>query len=179
MQWNTLERWSPRIWPLTIVIGVSVLIVALYNLCLTVRADRPQLVSTEARIFVNPNANPPELVRFTWGNMGKRSALRGTAILFTITEDGNRHETFEKSEITAAGHSTTLTPTFGYGGAQMRVDMKKYLGLFLACVEYYDEVNNPYQQPFLFRLSTQPTTDTRLDEVPSSTYPHASATCVG
>jgi hypothetical protein len=169
-QWNRLEKWSPRIWPLTIGVGLLVLGVALYNLCLTLKADRPELVSTEARLSVSPGATSPEGVGFTWGNVGKRSALRGTVTLFTVSDDGNRHEKFSQSEIASVGGSgsTTLTPTFGYGTAYLPVDMHKFLGLFLACVKYDDETNNSYKQKFLFRLGNTTSSVTTLDELPST-----------
>lgn len=164
--------------------GLSLIVIgiAVYNLCLTKQADRPELVTTDARLYINHSGNPPpELVAITWGNMGKRSALRGTATLFTISEDGLRHEKFGYSEITSGANSssTTLTPTFGFGYAQISIDMHKFLGLFLVCVKYHDETNHSYKQKFIFRQGT-PFSDhvlTRLDELPSSKYPHA--TCVG
>jgi hypothetical protein len=91
--------------------------------------------------------------------------------LFTISNEGNRHEKFAQSEITAGvGGSTTLTPTFGYGSAYLLpVDMHKFLGLFLACIKYHDEANNSYKQRYLFRLGNKVNnTVTTLDELPST-----------
>jgi hypothetical protein len=145
--------------------------IASSNLILTIRANRPELVSTQATLFINPDANPPEWVALNWNNIGKRSALRGTATLFTVSNDGNRHEKFAQSEIIASvGGSTTLLPTFGYGSAYLLpVDMHQFLGLFLACIKYHDEANNSYKQRYLFRLGNKVNNSvTTLDELPST-----------
>jgi hypothetical protein len=187
------KRWLARLWSRVEVIGkgawIPILLVAslgltvsLYNLYLSIKADRPKLVSMEATLFENSNAKPPEIVVFNWNNMGKRSALRGTVTLFTVSDDGNRQEKLGQSEISPANSSTTLTPTFGYGSARISVNMQKFLGLFLACVEYYDEESNPYKQNFLIRLGTKEwypplppsaepnSSHTRLEVLPSSTH---------
>jgi hypothetical protein len=151
----------------SIVIGFAV-----YNLRLTIKADTPKLVPTDARLYINhAGARPPELVDITWGNMGKRPAFRGTATLFTVSEDGKRHEKFGFSEISSpsGSNSTTIVPTFGVGYARIPVEMEKFLGLFLVCVKYYDETNHSYRQTFSFRQGA-PFNDhvlTRLDELPS------------
>jgi hypothetical protein len=158
-------------WSIGWLLSLIVIGFAVYNLYLTIKADRPNLVTTDARIYINPLVIPPtELVTITWGNMGRRSALRGTATLFTVSEDGNRHEKFGVSEITSGTNSTTMTPTFGYGYAQMPLDIHKFLGLFLVCIKYHEERNYSYRQTFLFRKGA-PFPDhvlTRLDELPST-----------
>jgi hypothetical protein len=168
MEWKGLEKWSPRIWPFTVGVGLVILIAALYNLYLTIKASRPELVSTDAKLYVNPAGNPPEWVSITWGNIGKKPAFRGTAILFTVSDDGNRHEKFGEREITTATNSTTLIPTFGYGSANIGVNMQKFLGVFLACVKYIDE-DYSYKQSFIFQKSTESADKTliHLDEIPS------------
>jgi hypothetical protein len=50
----------------SIVIGI-----ASSNLILTIRANRPELASTQATLTVSPEATTPEWVRITWGNVGK------------------------------------------------------------------------------------------------------------
>lgn len=162
------ESWDRRkIWiaPLLTVVVIGI---ALFNVWLTTRANRPLLVSTNAVLFVNPVATPPEMVRITWGNMGKKSALRGTGTLFTVSDDGKRYQKVGVEEITA-GNTTTLTPTFGYGYLEITVDMQKFLGSFLACIKYYDETNYSYRQHFLFRVGATSADHTvkKLDELPS------------
>jgi hypothetical protein len=133
-------------------------------------SQRPKLVTTDARLYINHAGNPPpELVQLFWRN-GERAAFRGAATVFTVSEDGNQHEKFGLSEITVdwQNTSTTLLP-FGSGYAQIPVDMNKFLGMFLVCAKYYDEANHSYRQAFLFRRGT-PFNDhilTRLDELPS------------
>jgi hypothetical protein len=91
MSYKWLERWSPRIWPVTVAITFTALIAVLYNLHLTINASRPELASTEAKLYVNAAGNPPEWVSLTWGNIGKRPALRGAVTLFLSarTETGS------------------------------------------------------------------------------------------
>jgi len=160
------ETWKVWIAP---ALTLIVICIASSNLILTIRANRPALVSTQATLFINPDAKPPEWVALNWNNIGKRSALRGTVTLLTVSSDGYRHEKFAQSEITAGG-STTLTPTFGYGSAYLLpVDMHKFLGLFLACIKYHDEANNSYKQRYLFRLGNKINNSaTTLDELPST-----------
>jgi hypothetical protein len=136
-------------------------------------SERPQLVVTDGRLYINHQANPPpEWVRITWGNTGKTAASRGTATLFTISEDGKRHEKFGTSEITAGNNSsTTLVPTFGYGSAFVSIDMQMFLGLFLVCIKYHDG-NLSYRQHFVFRQGSPLTEQflTRLDELSSTHF---------
>jgi len=85
--------------------------------------------------------------------MGKRSALRGTATLFTVSDDGRQYQKFGLSEITN-GMNTTLTPALtprSQGSVQIRINRNKLLGLFLVYVKYYDETNRSYKQRFLSR----------------------------
>lgn len=147
--------------------------IASYNLFMTIKANRPELVSIQAKLSVVPAATPPEWVSLTWNNTGKRSAVRGTVTLFTVSDDGKRHEKYSQSEIFAGG-TTTLTPILSYGSALLLpVDMHKFLGLFLACVKYHDEDNNSYKQAFLFGLADHlDNFITRLDELPSTRYSH-------
>jgi hypothetical protein len=145
-----------------IVIGFAV-----YNRWLAIQEDRPNFVTTGARLYINHAGQPPpELVDITWGNTGKRSALRGGATLYTVSEDGNQHEKFGVSEIS---DGTTIVPTFGIAHMTISVDMSKFLGLFLVCVKYYNETNHSYRQTFSFPRGA-PMNDhvlTRLDELPS------------
>jgi len=176
-KWATEERQRagrvPRrsLWVSGIALAVSVTVAGLTWWHWS-ESDRPKLVATDARLYINHAGNPPpELVQITWGNIGQRAALRGTATVFSISEDGNRHEKFGISEITAGPQSsnTTLMPTFGVGYVQMSVDMQKFLGIFLVCVKYHDETNHSYRQNFVFHPGA-PFSDrilTRLDELPS------------
>jgi hypothetical protein len=93
--------------------------------------------------------------------------------LFTVSEDWNRREKIGQAEITLAGSdgpnsSSTLSPAFGVGSAQMAVDMSKFLKFFLVCVQYYDETDTPYaDQKFAFQLPDQLGNVNRLDEIAS------------
>jgi hypothetical protein len=142
------------------------------------RANRPELVLIEATLSENPTITPSAQADLTWANVGQRSAQRGTATLFTVSNDGARREKFEKSQITAVSRTTntTLTPV-SRGTVHISPDMRRFLGLFLACVEYYDEKNNSYEQTFLLRVGIErlpngapPSTITPIDELPSSTH---------
>jgi hypothetical protein len=126
-----------------IVIGFAV-----YNRWLAIQEDRPNFVTTGARLYINHAGQPPpESVDITWGNTGKRSVLRGAATLFTVSEDGNRHEKFGVSEIS---DGATIVPTFGIGHVTIPVEMSKFLGRLLVCVKYYDETNHSCRQTFSF-----------------------------
>jgi len=169
----TIEAWSPRTWPITIAIALCILGVAIYNLYLLHTANRPQLVATESRLSINPNANPPEFVFVSWGNMGKQSAHRGTAIFHTMTEKGDDPPTrLAMSEI-SNGRTTTLVPTFGYASAMVVIDMSKFLGVFLVCTQYFDDYDKPYHQEFLFRRGDkQPDGIIPLIELPPAKRSH-------
>lgn len=167
------EKRKRATWKVWIAPALTLIVIGIAstNLILTITANRPELVSTQAMLSTNPHGNPSEWVSLNWNNIGKRSALRGTVTLFTISSDGNQHEKFAQSEITASvGGSTTLTPTFGYGSAYLLpVDMHKFLGLFLACIKYHDDANHSYKQRYLFRLGNRINNfTTTLDELPST-----------
>ena len=86
--------------------------------------------------------------------------------MYTVSEDGNRHEKFGVSEIS---DGTTIVPTFGIAHVTIPIEMRKFLGLFVVCVKYYNETNHSYRQAFSFRRGA-PMNDhvlTRLDELPS------------
>jgi hypothetical protein len=156
---------------------VLILLIAVINLSLTLSANRPDLVSVQATLYANSATNPPEFVRINWNNIGKRSAHRGVAILYSLADDGARFEKFGVASIgsTALNQSTPVPPITGYGGAMIRVEMNKFLGLFLACVTYYDDSNNQYQQRFTYSLGERAldNSTTWLNEVP----PNAKIRC--
>ena len=174
-KWATEERQRasrvPRrsFWVACAALAVSITVGA-FTLWHWRESERPKLVTTDARLYINHAGNPPpELIQLFWRN-GERAAFRGAATVFTVSEDGNQHEKFGLSEITVdwQSTSTTLVP-FGSGYAQIPVDMNKFLGMLLVCVKYYDEENHSYRQTFLFRRGA-PFNDhilTRLDELPS------------
>jgi hypothetical protein len=158
--------------------GLSLIVIsiALYNVFITKQTDSPELISAYAKLFINQQALPHELVTTGWVNMGKRTVLRGIATLYTVSKDGSRYHKFGYSEITnGAGSSiTTIAPGLGNGAyAQFAVDMKKFLGLFLICTKYRDENGRSYNQKFVYELGEHlEETITRLDEVASSQIPH-------
>ncbi len=174
-KWATEERLRasrvPRrsFWVACAALAVSITVGA-FTLWHWRESERPKLVITDARLYINhAGSPPPELVQLSWRN-GERAAFRGAATVFTVSEDGNQHEKVGLREITAdlQSTSTTLVP-FGSGYAQIPVDMNKFLGMFLVCVKYYDEANHSYRQTFRFRRGA-PFNDhilTRLDELPS------------
>jgi hypothetical protein len=147
-----LERWSARIWPITLLISVLILAVAATNLSILIGSNRPELVSMQPILYVSAAANPPEFVRLAWTNVGKRSAHRGTAILYTVSKDGARLEKLGAGNIgnLSLNQSTPIPPTTN-GSTTITVDMGKFVDLFLACVTYYDESDNRYPQSFLYK----------------------------
>ena len=175
-KWATEQRQSERRvsrWIMSI--AVATLLVAAAGGAFTwwqwSESERPKLVTTGARLYINHSGSPPpELVQIDWRNIGHRAALRGTASVFTVSEDGKHQHHFGFSEITVdpQNSSTTLVP-FGDGYAERPIDMDRFLGLFLVCVKYHDETNHSYKQPFLLRPGALLPDHvlTRLDELPS------------
>jgi hypothetical protein len=162
MTWNWSE-WGKRIWPISILI----LFVSLYSLYLQITANRPKLVLTSTTLSINKEgAN----VSMSWNNNGKISVHNGTVTLFTINENARRYETYG-GKLIANGNLTTLVPIFGNGGAEIAVDMAKFLGVFFACTELYDDDNERYVQLFFFRpREGSPETPSRvLEEVSLAT----------
>jgi hypothetical protein len=173
-KWATEERSRAgrpgrrSLWLSGAAITVSV-IVAASNWWHWRESETPKFVSTDARLYINHSGNPPpELVQLYWRN-GNGAAFRGKVTLFTVSEGGNRPERFEISDVTAGWQSTSTTiAPFSPAYAQIPVDMTKFLGLFLACVKYYDEENHSHRQTFLFRRGAPiDVTFTQLNEVPS------------
>jgi hypothetical protein len=95
---NKLEEWSPRIWPLTLGLGLLVLLVAGTSLYLTITSNRPELVATNASLYNQSNGKSG--VQFSWINIGKRPARQGAATLFSVSDDGNRYDKLETGKIT-------------------------------------------------------------------------------
>jgi hypothetical protein len=153
-----------------------VIFIALYNLYITKQADRPELISADARLYIAQQALPHELFTIGWVNMGKRAALRGTATLYTVSKDGGHFYKFGYSEITNGSNSSVTTIPPGLGSmpyAQFPVDMQKFLGLFLVCTKYRDDNDGPYKQKFTFELGAHlAETITRLNEAASSKIPN-------
>ena len=153
-------------------LSLIVICIAIYNVFITKQADRPELISADAKLFTNQQALPHELVTIGWVNMGKRAALRGTATLYTVSKDGGRFYKFGYSEITNGWNSSVTTIAPGLGStpyAQFPVDMQKFLGLFLVCTKYRDDNGHSYKQNFIFELGPHSgETTTRLDEAASS-----------
>ena len=134
------------------------------------------MIATEARLYVDQQNNPRELVRFGWANTGPRTAHRGTATLYTIRESGNEPPIkFGVGEINSGGGDKDripIQPTFGRGSAAIAVDMSKFLGVFLVCTTYYDDADYPYHQEFLFIRGEEQNKVASLHELPPSKHSH-------
>jgi hypothetical protein len=119
------------------------------NYRLQLNANRPELITAGPRI--NLNTHPESLVVY-WDNVGRKPARRGSATLFTVSKDSKRQERIRTAEIMGAG--SNVNP--GYGGqAEFSVDMQRFLGMFLVCTIYFDEVGAMYEQAFLFQLGPE------------------------
>jgi hypothetical protein len=156
-------------------IGLCVLVISGATFCLTISADRPDFSWIDGSLFVSSQAT----VSLTWNNTGKRPAYMATVTLFSINEDGKRHETFgEKKEIQVREflrETRTITPTDFGTAANIVVDMNKFLGFILACVEYHDHEQNVYEQNYLFKPSfvpndVNPNKSSPLNELPTSKH---------
>jgi hypothetical protein len=158
-------------WGVGWILSLIVIGIAAYNLHLTLSADRPTLIITNARLYINPASDPSQLVQFDWRNNGKKSVLRGTVTLFSVSEDGGNQQPvkygLKEITINAQDPSTTILPTAG-AYTEIPVDMERFLGLFLACVKYHDDTNASYKQKFLLQRGTPyATVLAHLEEVPS------------
>jgi hypothetical protein len=165
--WAWLEEASKRAWVLILLVGVVSLGFVVANYRLQLNANRPELITAGPRI--NLNTHPESLVVY-WGNIGRKPARRGIATLFTVSEDRKQKQKIATANITGAG--SNVNPGSG-GQAEFSVDMQKFLGTFLTCVEYFDDVGVAYRQAFLFRVGAEVVTGVKsLDELAPPDYQH-------
>jgi hypothetical protein len=171
--WRNVTFWNSVGTVLSILIALAAAGFTGMQWYLTNKADKPELLTIEAAL--SGVKRPPDAVHVKWINIGERPVRQGTATLFTVSDDGNRYEKFGTSEIAPK----TLAPTSGQGGVEINnLDMSRFLGLFLVCVDYYDDENNRYPQSFLFKpgptrefpVPGPPGIITRLDEQLSSKH---------
>jgi hypothetical protein len=151
MNWNRIEEWGRRTWPITIVLSIFALSVAGYALHRMISADRPTLTLATAAFsgpFLPLGPAGPPMLTLMFVNTGSASGHRGTVTLFTISEDGRRRESLGKSEI---GGYDVIIPN-AHAGAYIPVhDAQTTPGIFLACVQYYDPKDNAYDERYLLR----------------------------
>jgi hypothetical protein len=149
MNWTAisfwLETWGKRVGVPALAVSVLALSVAMYSLYLSYPSDRPELATAGPRLL--DHAHPVSVLIY-WDNIGKKVARRGTAVLFTEDEARSHREKMGVPDIEGAG--TNIIPGFS-GSALFKVDMTRFLGLFLVCASYFDQSGNTYNQAFILR----------------------------
>lgn len=147
-------------------LALPVLLISFVSLCfvvanyrLTVVANRPNLASYGLQ--VNLNAKPPHL-EVGFNNVGKITARRGVATLFSLTQAAAAPEKIGSTPIVGAG-----TNIFAGFGSSARFDSQSVeaAAFFLVCAVYFDESGTQYEQAFKFeRGSITPPSDVKYDE---------------
>src|SRR6266702_482215 len=94
-----LEKVGKLAWLPILIVGILSVVVGVANYRLQTSAIRQNLASAGARI--NQNVHPESIVVF-WNNIGNKPARRGTATLFTVSEDMRRREKIGSAAITGA-----------------------------------------------------------------------------
>jgi hypothetical protein len=92
----------------------------------------------------------PKFVVLGFTNIGKKPARRVLATLFGVdkNKDWTRKQKLGEGAIVGAG--TNIVP--GYNGQAKITFRGQTPDLFLACVTYYDDSNNPMQPAFLLNV---------------------------
>jgi hypothetical protein len=148
MRWCHFRAWVKDQYSRTslpvLIVGILTLTVAIANYCLQKSANRPELASTGGDI--NLAQVHPKIAELEWSNIGKKPARRGTVTVFTLS-NGTRHTKLGEGIIIAAG--TSVMPGYN-GGAKVTFDTDQLDEEILACITYFGDDDEPYQQAFLY-----------------------------
>jgi hypothetical protein len=116
------------------------------NYRMTVAANRPSLASDG--LIVRAKTNPP--IEISFHNVGKATARRGTATLFSLSEAEGVPEKIGSVAIGGAGANIVAG-----SGAWARFDPQSLeAALFLVCISYFDDAGTRFEQAFLFQRPT-------------------------
>ena len=133
----------------TIVAGL----IGITAICVTIHLDRqanqPKLTLAGPRIDLRGD---PKSIWLDFANIGKTTARQVKAILFEVSKnkDWKAKQEIGEATVEAAAH---VLP--GAGGLAKITLTGQIPDLLLACVSYYDENNNLYQQAFLLNLGAE------------------------
>jgi hypothetical protein len=163
--WRALEEWGKRAWVAVLLLSM----VSLFFVILTYRSqrtsNRPELASAVANIYWDQN---PVRARFNFASTGRKTARRGTASLFTVTNDdrGNYHAEEKLGAAPIIGSGPNVMPGFG-GNADMTLNVTMQPEKFLLCTMYFDELDEQYYQSFLLQKDdeTSSATNSQLKEI--------------
>jgi len=132
-------------------VGLLILLVVIISLCLNIRScylqqrtNMPNLISIWSKLYSNTQ---PESIALGWFNTGKKPAIDGRALLFTVNTTQTKRKKFGETPISGG------LPENG-AMAKFNVDMHQSFELFLVCVIYGDDNNTSYKQAYLYRLGT-------------------------
>jgi len=154
--------WSPGPWLISLaalLVSLLVLGVSSYSLYRTVSADRPRVVVTgwlqqavDYDITTGPGGHwsPDQaIIDLGWFNVGKCSAFRLKFTVFMVSDDGKRRELLDRRDLGSGpflpdNGGIVLDGGGGPDGRPMptKIDLNKFLGLFLVCPEYDDDENH-------------------------------------
>jgi hypothetical protein len=132
-------------------VGLLILLVVIISLFLNIRShylqqrtNVPYLISIWPKLYSNTQ---PASIALGWFNTGKKPAIGGRALLFTVNTTQTKRKKIGETPISGG------LPENG-AMAKFTVDMHQSFELFLACVIYVDDNNTSYKQVYLYRLGT-------------------------
>ena len=132
-------------------VGLLILLVVIISLFLNIRShylqqrtNVPYLISIWPKLYSNTE---PASIALGWFNNGKKPAIDGRALLFTVNTTQTKRKKIGETPIIGG------LPENG-AMAKFTVDMHQSFELFLACVIYVDDNNASYNQVYLYRLGT-------------------------
>ena len=132
-------------------VGLLILLVVIISLYLNIRSyylqqrtNMPNLISIWPKLYSNTE---PASIALGWFNTGKKSAIGGRALLFTVNTSQTKRQKIGETPIIGG------LPENG-AMAKFSVDMHQSFELFLVCVKYVDDNNASYKHVYLYRLGT-------------------------
>ena len=132
-------------------VGLLILIISIISLYFSIqsyyiqeRTKMPNLISIWPRLYSNTQ---PASVALGWFNTGRKPAMGGRALLFTVDKNITKWKKIGEAPINGG--------LVGNGAvARFSMDMHQSLELLLVCAIYADDDNTNYQQVYLYRLGT-------------------------
>jgi hypothetical protein len=132
-------------------VGLLILLIVIISLYFNIRsyylqqrANMPNLISIWPKLYSNTQ---PESIALGWFNTGKKPAIDGRALLFTVNTTQTKRKKIGETPISGG------LPDNG-AMAKFSVDMHQSFELFLVCVTYVDDNHTNYKQVYLYRLGT-------------------------
>jgi hypothetical protein len=166
--YDWLEAAGKRVGvPILVLSSLSVLL-AFISLCIGISnyrfqrdANRPVLAASNNLLQGYPTAT----LTFYWANVGQKTGVRGSAVLYPVGNDDDRRGKM-MGEVPISGAGATLLVGAGANTkfTVLPQDVEKS-AKYLACLAYHDMEGTAYTQAFLFRLVTD-RQDSPFEEIP-------------